>query len=149
MIFDTLKNLELYAGLGENFKQVAEYVKNNDLRTLETGRHDLENGVYMNVSDFYTTKLVEEGKYEAHRKYTDIQIILEGNEIMGYAHIDTLTAETEYHDADDYLLLQGEGSLLKVAKDNFVVFFPEDAHMPGVSEKPGQVKKIVVKVPVA
>ena len=149
MILDTLKNLELYAGLGENFKQVAEYVKNNDLRSLTTGRHELENGVYMNVQDYYTTRPIEDGKYEAHRKYTDIQIILDGNEIMGYAHIDTLTAETEYNDADDYLLLQGEGTLLKVAQDNFVIFFPEDAHMPGVSEKPGQVKKIVVKVPVA
>ena len=56
---------------------------------------------------------------------------------------------TEYNDADDYLLLQGEGSFVKVATDCFVVFFPEDAHMPGVNVKPVQVKKIVVKVPVA
>ena len=149
MILDTMKNLELYAGLGENFKQVAEYVKKTDLRSLAVGRHDLENGVYMNVQDYYTTKPIEEGKYEAHRKYTDIQILLEGDEMMGCANINTLTAETAYDEKDDYLLLQGEGSFVKVEKDCFVVFFPEDAHMPGVNVKPVQVRKIVVKVPVA
>lgn len=46
MVLDTLKNMSLYEGLGENFKQVAEYVKVTDLRSLE----------------------IAGGKYEVHRK---------------------------------------------------------------------------------
>lgn len=147
MVLDTLKNMDLYEGLGENFKQVAEYVKKTDLRTLEAGKHDLENGVYFMVQE-YTTKDIAAGKYEAHRKYIDIQIILEGEEIMGYAPIETLAAETDYDESGDYQLFTGEGSLLNVVKDNFAIFFPEDGHMPGVGTSPCEVKKIVVKVPV-
>ena len=147
MVLDILKNVELYEGLGENFKQVVEYVKNTDLRSLETGKHVLENGVYLMVQE-YTTKDIAAGKYEAHRKYIDIQIILEGAEIMGYAPLATLQAETEYDENGDFQMFTGQGSLLQVAKDNFTVFFPEDGHMPGVGTSPCDVKKIVVKVPV-
>lgn len=147
MVLDTLKNITLYEGLGENFKQVAEYVTKTDLRSFEAGKYVLDNGVYFMVQE-YTTKNIADGKYEAHRKYIDIQIILEGAEIMGYAPIETLAAETDYDESGDYQLFTGEGSLLNVAKDNFAIFFPEDGHMPGVGTSPCEVKKIVVKVPV-
>ena len=108
MILDTLKNINLYEGLGENFKQVADYVKSTDLRSLEAGKHILENGVYFMVQE-YTTKSIADGKYEAHRKYIDIQIILEGAEIMGYAPIEALEATTDYDESGDYQLFIGEG----------------------------------------
>ena len=38
---------------------------------------------------------------------------------------------------------------LGVQADSFAIFFPQDAHMPGVGEQSCEVKKIVVKVPVA
>lgn len=147
MVLNTLKNMNLYEGLGENFKQVAEYVKRTGLRSLEVGKHVLKNGVYFMVQE-YTTKDIADGKYGAHRKYIDIQIILDGAEIMGYAPIETLVAEASYDGSGDYQLFTGEGSLLNVVKDNFAIFFPEDGHMPGVGTSPCEVKKIVVKVPV-
>lgn len=147
MVLDTLKNMSLYEGLGENYKQVAEYVKVTDLRSLEMGKHFLENGVYFIVQE-YTTKDIAGGKYEAHRKFIDIQIILEGAEIMGYAPIETLEGMTSYNESSDYQLFAGEGSLLNVVKDSFAIFFPEDGHMPGVGTSPCEVKKIVVKIPV-
>ncbi len=147
MVLDTLKNMELYEGLGENFKQVAEYVKNTDLKSLETGKHVLENGVYLMVQE-YTTKDIANGKFEAHRKYIDIQIILEGAEIMGYAPLAILQTESEYDENGDFQMFSGQGSLLQVSKDYFAIFFPEDGHMPGVGTQPTEVRKIVVKVPV-
>lgn len=148
MILDTLNNLELYAKMDENFKQVAEYVKKTDLRSLEIGRYELENGVYLMVQN-YCTKPVAEGKYEVHRKYTDIQIVLEGKENMGYAPITAMEALNEYNEDNDCQFLQGSGNLLEVHADSFAIFFPQDAHMPGVGEQACEVKKIVVKVPVA
>ena len=143
MILDTLNNLELYAGLDENIKQVAEYAKKTDLKSLEVGRYELENGVYLMVQS-YCTKPIAEGKYEVHRKYTDIQIVLEGCENMGYAPLSAMEASTEYSEEKDCQFLNGAGNLLEVTANSFAVFFPQDAHMPGVGEQVCEVKKIVV-----
>ena len=147
MILDTLENMGLYERLGENFKQFSDYMKATDLRSLELGKYFLENGVYFIVQE-YTTKDIADAKYEAHRKYVDIQIILEGTEIMGYAPVDTLTAKTDYSETSDFQVFMGEGSLMNVGKDSFAIFFPQDGHMPGVGTSPCAVKKVVVKIPV-
>jgi len=45
------------------------------------------------------------------------------------------------------LLLEGDGSYLVVKEGCFVVFFPEDAHMPALAvTQPEKVKKVIVKV---
>jgi YhcH/YjgK/YiaL family protein len=46
-----------------------------------------ESDIFYNVSQ-YETKLTGEVKFEAHRRYIDIQYMLEGQEMMGYANIE-------------------------------------------------------------
>ena len=65
-------------------------------------------------------KTKEEAKLETHNQFIDIQIPLSGVEVMGY------TAREDLPEAD------------------FAIFFPQDAHAPGVS--PDGVKKVIVKV---
>lgn len=146
MILDTLANMKLYECLGEDFKQVSAYLQETDLMNLEEGKHILEDGVYFIVQS-YATKPVAEGKWEAHRKYIDIQLVLEGSEQIGYAPLTGMEADTEYDAENDFQLLKGQGSLLQVPAGSFCIFFPEDVHMPGLNGS-GNVRKIVVKIPV-
>jgi YhcH/YjgK/YiaL family protein len=47
------------------------------------------------------------------------------------------------------MLLQGDGDYVTVGAGSFVIFFPEDAHMPCMAAgEPAKVKKVVVKVAV-
>ena len=39
MVIDTIDNLEKYATLNPLFKDVVEFIKTNDLNTLEEGKH--------------------------------------------------------------------------------------------------------------
>ena len=103
--------------------------------------------VYVMVQQ-YETKPMEKGRWEAHRKYIDVQYVHQGAELFGYANLQDLKAGS-YDEAKDFLLLQGEGKgdFFRVGEGTFVILFPQDGHMPGMAiSTPQPVKKFVVKV---
>jgi biofilm protein TabA len=94
----------------------------------------------------YRTKPREQGFWEAHRAYIDVQYVASGCESIGYAHISRLRAG-RYDAEADLLKLEGEGEYVTARPGTFVILFPQDAHMPAIAVgTPGPVRKIVVKV---
>jgi YhcH/YjgK/YiaL family protein len=98
----------------------------------------------------YLSKRREDGKWESHRRYADIQFIYEGVEQMGYAPISSLDATCAYDEKGDCLLYKGSGQYFVLEPGWFVIFFPEDGHMPGIAAAGSEtVRKIVVKAAVS
>lgn len=146
MILDTLKNAGMYYCLGEKIEKGLKYLQETDLFALKEGRNDIEDGLFGMVSS-YDTKPLEEGFWEAHRKYVDIQYVFAGAERMGYANIDSLTTSKPYDESSDFHGLDGDGDLVTVHEGEFALFTPQDAHMPGlVVDSPKNVRKIILKV---
>lgn len=148
MIIDTVDNGSLYAGLGPRIARALAWVRETDLAALAPGRHDIEaDQVYALVSE-YTTKLPDQGRWEAHRRYLDLQCLASGAESFGYAPAATLQAG-EYIPEKDITWLAGEGRFVRLEPGRFVIVWPADAHMPGMAEgAPAPVKKVVVKIAV-
>jgi YhcH/YjgK/YiaL family protein len=147
MIIDRIENAALYYPLHPKFKQAFDYIAQIDVHNIPAGRHDIDNGMYVLVQE-YTTKQKGEGKWEAHRRYIDLQYVVQGAEGMGYANIHHLQ-QGEYDAAKDFLPLFGEGDLINLKSGCFVLLFPEDAHMPSMAiENPEPAKKIVIKIAV-
>lgn len=146
MIFDTLENALRYGGLGSGLPAALKYLLETDLASLPVGRIDLdEDRLYVLVQE-YATKPVAQGKWEAHRRYIDVQYLASGRERMGFANLGTLQLG-EYHPEKDFQALSGTGNYVEVLAGAFVIFFPEDAHMPGLCvDQPEPVRKIVLKV---
>ena len=131
-----------------HWNQAFEFLKSADLKNLPTGRQDLEGDhLYISV-DEYTTKDKSETRYESHRKYIDIQYIIEGEELMGLTTLDKVEVTEPYNEEKDIAFYSFDGGeYIKAAPENFVLFFPEDAHRPMMkAEENSKVKKIVVKV---
>ena len=57
-----------------------DFIKNNDMASLEIGRYELENGSYVLIQS-YTSKLRSVARYETHENYYDIQYVIKGNDI--------------------------------------------------------------------
>ena len=147
MIIDKLKNAESYYSLGQNFKTAFEYLQKTDMANLENGKYEINGDeIFVSVQD-YTTKPIEKGRWEAHRKYADIQYIINGSEQLGYTDIEQLTRETEYDSENDIIFLSGKGQYTNAKAGDFLIFFPQDAHMPCINIKNAEyVKKAVVKI---
>ena len=86
MIIDRIENAALYYPLHPKFKQAFDYIAQINIHTLPAGRHEIDNSMYVLVQE-YTTKTKEEGKWEAHRRYIDLQYVVQGAEGMGYTNI--------------------------------------------------------------
>ncbi len=145
MIIDTLDNLEKYIKLHPDFKTVFDYLKLHNLNNMECGRHELKgNEVFFNLQE-YETKPVQ--KLEAHKKYIDIQVMINGEEYMGYTNIENTKVIEEYNEEKDVMFLNGNVDKLRADNKTFLIFYPEDAHMPALcTDKPQKVKKAIFKI---
>lgn len=101
----------------------------------------------------YTTEDRDSCRFEAHRRYIDIQLMLAGEEIIEVAPVGELTPDTPFdseRDAGFFKTPEAPCTRLILRPGDFAVFFPEDAHMPKVSvHAPAPLRKAVVKIDTA
>ena len=152
MIIDKLENAQFYYGFGEKFQKAFEFLQRTDLKNMGNGRYEIDgNDIYVALQD-YNTKSESEGKFEAHKEYIDIQFIVTGSEKLGYGDIEHYSPITEYDKEKDIVFLankEKENHFVFAKENDFVIFAPQDAHMPCISiNESTYVKKAVVKIKV-
>ncbi|MBE7707560.1 MAG: DUF386 domain-containing protein [Cyanobacteria bacterium SIG27] len=149
MIYDKLSNCEQYFALGEKFKKAFNFLKNTDFTSIEDGSYEIDGkDFYVNIQSLQT-KPIEEKKWEVHRKYIDIQYVINGKEKMGYGILeDFKEVITPYDDKKDVEFLNGEKfNFVDVEENNFVIFYPNDVHAPMLAcDEMMDIRKVIVKI---
>jgi len=146
MIQDLVENAARYESLNPRFKQAFDFLKTTDWLKLPLGIVELDGkNLYVNVQEIEgrTPELVN---METHNKYIDIQVPVSGAELMGWIPRKNLKLVTKEYNAEKDVTLYADKTtdLLRVQPSEFVIFFPEDGHQPGIGE--GKWRKIVIKV---
>lgn len=135
----------------ERWDKAFAFMKDNDLTKMELKRYDLEGSdVYATISE-YMSKNESDARYEAHKNYIDIQYVAAGKELIGIAPISQQKEILEpYSDAKDIMYMTvGQINNYKATPDRFFIFFPDDAHRPGLKDgENAKVRKVVIKVKV-
>lgn len=147
MILDSLKNAAQYYSLHPRFKTVFDYIASHDLAAMECGRHDIDgDNIFVNVQEL-DLRPESEACLELHRKYIDIQLLLEGpDEIFGWSEkIDCVKPEAEFDvEKDVQFFTDVPQCFYSVKKGQFSILFPEDGHAPMLGK--GHVKKCIFKI---
>ncbi len=124
------------------------------LRGIASGgsqKIELAGGVFA-IEQVYETKPRAEGFFESHRKYIDVQVIVEGEELMEVIELSRIVVRQPYNPDRDLLTYEDttEASQLRVYAGQSTIFYPVDVHMPTlrIGSAPVLVRKTVVKVPV-
>ncbi len=145
MVIDTLENLDKYVSLNPLFKDVLDFIKSNDLNSLEIGKHEIKG------SDLFVNVQVAKGKtkevavLETHKKMIDIQIPLSAEETYGYTPLCDLP-DAEYNNEKDITKYEGMADTYVTCKPGeFAIFFPQDGHAPCIAGVP-EIKKAIFKV---
>jgi YhcH/YjgK/YiaL family protein len=148
MIFDTIKNSQQYAAISPRIKTSFDYLAKTDFSKIEAGRYELDGSNIFALVQVYDSIPKEQGKWECHKNYIDIQYIVEGVELIGFAIAENMKVITEYNPEKDIAFLTGEGDFMTLEKNSYGIFFPQDAHMPKVAKGniPAHVKKVVIKI---
>lgn len=147
MIYDHISNADTYTSISEGIKKGLDYLVSTDLENLEVGKYEIDGSDVFVLIQEYLGKEISDANCEAHKNYIDIQYIIAGEEYIGYAPVEGMEVIVPYDEAKDRYFVKWDGTLLTYTKGMFSIFFPSDAHMPGVEKTSGIViKKAVVKI---
>ena len=149
MIVDKIENAHLYADVSGNIAKALEILKDKSLAEKENGRYDVDGDELYYIVQRYQSRTIEESKFEAHKKYIDIQFVAQGREVLGYSPLENLETEQPYSEEKDCALygVPGDYTAVNLKQGMFCVLWPGDGHMPGCQlNGPTDVVKVVVKV---
>lgn len=152
MIIDQLYNSNFYCGMSQRLKKGFDFLLQSNFADLPDGKiHIQGDDVFAIIQTYNTRALTEQSKWESHRRYTDIQLVVEGHERMGYSPLGDLNEVDPYSQENDVILYTAKHGVAydyPLIKAGMVaVFGPQDAHLPGLLvDQPARVKKVVVKV---
>ena len=146
MIIDKLENLKQYASVNPLFPKVIEFLEQNDLNTLEAGKHEIVGkDLFVNIQ-MAKGRTPAEATIETHNNMIDIQIPLSDAETFGYTQRDALPA-AEYNAEKDITKIPGlaADSYITCRPGMMAIFFPQDGHAPCIAGVP-EIKKAIFKV---
>ena len=147
MIIDCLSGFKAYVNLHKHFATILDFLENHSLDNLEEGRYSLlGEEVFVSINRYKTQA---DKDFEAHKQYIDVQMVLEDAECIEWCPLNKTQVKTTYDKDKDIMFLSGMGQKLEAKPDLFFIFFPEDAHKPGLPiQTPEYVKKAVFKIKV-
>lgn len=122
-----------------------------ELNTLPEGRYQPEGADWFYSIGTVSTAPQAERHTEFHSNYLDIQLILAGEEIIGYGLNDVHGQAATERKPDLYLLDNPSvPHKIHLRPGDFVTFYPGEAHQAlcAVDGIPATVKKAVFKIPV-
>ncbi|MBU0945761.1 MAG: YhcH/YjgK/YiaL family protein [Proteobacteria bacterium] len=146
MIIDTLNNAFLYRSLGPRIASALDYIKTTDFSSMAVGRHTIDQDRLFAIVNDYQTIPCTEVELEGHRRYIDVQYLVSGTELIGYAPLLEQTPFREYNNEEDDVLYRDEATFVRITAGMFAILYPHDLHMPCIGEVPVAVRKVVVKV---
>ena len=146
MILSELKNSERIESLHPKFKLLFDYVKNNDLLNMETGRIELDGDALFINNVNPALMPAEDQVLEIHHQYIDVHFPLDKAEMYAWKATENCNnLKAEYTEKDDYgLYSDSPENYFTVKPGQFLVVYPEDAHGPLIGE--GKIRKLIAKV---
>lgn len=147
MIFDTLNHLSDYLPLMPQLATVLEVLNQPDFMNKAAGRYETNNpAVRFNIDEYQT--LSQPKDFEFHKKYADVQIMLQGEELHHIARRDDITCVHHFDEEKDIAFfdtLPISEHLLE--KGYFCIYFPNEPHRSQLAtDEPAWVKKVVFKI---
>ena len=135
------------------FKAVA-FLQEVQEKELVDGRIEIDGKqMYALVQSYLGKTEIHQPRFEAHKRYIDIQYLVSGKELFGWAPLAAMVESDRYHEEKDVVhgsVAETILTLVRLSPGLLAVVYPEDAHAPGLAD--GElvpVKKIVVKVAIS
>ncbi len=150
MFFSNISIAKKYNYLEDKFLAAYKWLEETDIGALSVGSYPIVGDTVVANIQEYTTIRPEEGSFETHEKFFDIQYMVSGKEQFGYCKRDGLVVKERIEESD--LIFYEEPALcgtVLLQEGDLIVVAPEDAHKPRCqADGPEAVKKVVVKVAV-
>lgn len=146
MIFSNLSVSSRYAALHPLFPRAFEFIRDTDLGALAPGHYPIMGEDLFAIVEHLPGRTRADAPLESHRRYIDIQLVVEGVDEMGWKALGDCHDPVGDYSAERDIRFFRDAPAVWIATpaDHFCIFFPEDAHAPLVSE--GSIRKVIFKI---
>ena len=146
MIISSLKNKDAVIKYIPQISSIFDFINHKLTKNIKDGRYNLDFGIYAVIGKSQP-KPKNEQLLEAHKIYIDLQYIISGKDKIGWKFMDkSFIVDTKYSKKNDIVFFSTKPDIfITLKKDDFVIFFPEDAHSPLCGKTP--LRKCVFKIP--
>jgi len=128
----------------ERIHKALAMIESGEIDDLSFGRHDLADGIYVNVVEIETK---DAAPFESHHQYADIHYPIVGSEQIALADEAAMEITQVYNEKDDVLFGKASGERYTVKEKHPFVVMPGEAHVPGLCDgEKRKIKKAIVKV---
>ncbi len=152
MIVTDIKLITHHGDMPLAFTKAIEFLRLRGLHDLPDGKVEIEGNNIFAIIQRYETYEAVVPTFEYHRKYIDIQYLVSGEEIIGWAPVERMTVTTPYDAEKDVAfgtMAAGKWTPVLLQPGQAAVFWPEDGHAPRLAAAaPSAVMKIVIKIAV-
>jgi biofilm protein TabA len=129
-----------------------DFLRCVDVQEFTERKVEIDGEKVFALFQIYETARADTAKFEYHKKYIDVQYLISGEEIIGWAPAEQMTITENYDMVRDICFGTIERERMTpvyLKAGQLAVFFPEDAHAPRLAaHTPCSVRKIVIKVAV-
>ena len=148
MIFDTLDKLASYKGISANMDRAIDFILAADFAAMPADRFEIDGTNVYGFIQEPALRTPEEAQFEAHRRYADIQIALQDGEVINCLPLASVKNWLAFDEEKDIMFSDvcEKGFAVPVNAGEFMILFPQDAHMPCLKGCADKTRKVVIKV---
>lgn len=151
MITDRLIYIGEYSMLTEYRKAILDFINQYKCERFPEGRYDLDDSRLYALVQTYESRPKADARMESHQKHADLQVILNGSELVYWAYTDELTITEDRLHQSDFVLYDKttERGVFRLDAGMFAYFAPWDAHAPCIrciEDRSEKIEKIVFKI---
>ncbi len=152
MVVTDLEHSDKQIACSPGLQKAFAFLRSPGIHQLPDGRVEIDGDRVFALVQRYETMMTDAPKFEFHRKYIDVQFIVSGEEVIGWASAARMTV-TEAYDAKKDIcfgtVAKGIWTPVHLQAGQLAVLWPEDGHAPKLASNTSvSVMKIVVKVAV-
>lgn len=147
MIFDTLENLEMYAGVLPQLKTIAQAMDHDNVYELEKGKYTTPDPKVTYEVCEYTTNASDK-PFEFHKNTSIVEIVLSGRELMSTTWRELKDQASAFDKKTDTGIFPADPiTVLQASQGRFAVFLAGEPYKTGICyAEPEPVKKVIFRV---
>lgn len=145
MILAPLAEFGTYIPMNKLFEKVENALITMDFNSLGQ-KFEIEGDRLFVIPSFNKARSKSEAKLEAHNKYIDIQVCLQGEETIAWCDRNMCKLPLGEFDTDKDIIFYNDNptNYITLKPRTFAIFYPNDCHAPLIGS--GMIKKLVFKV---
>lgn len=150
MFIGHMSQLEFTQSLSPELKLLIQRVAEQLKTPIEDGRYELDGEAAFFFVTHDHTQLREQRLSECHRRYLDVQILLQGKETFGYSVTGFAGLDDDHLEERDLAFSEQlcHERYVDLQAGDFVIFYPGQPHRPLIAsnDQPMPIRKVVIKI---